>query len=534
MALVLATTTGCGASTIFSSCSLSSLDLTLLSASIFVRERVTVTPEALRAAGATCTIEQLASVTYSSDAPEIATVSPIGEIEGISPGTATITGTLLGESASVALQVIPTVATAVLVTPPTAILITGQTRQFSAECLDSDVIATPCPAALVWGTSPSPSPTGSISSTGVLTANAPGTVTVTATAGSLVGTAIGTVNATVATSMVITPTSALLTVGQTQQFSVQCRDSNVIPTACPGIVIWGTTPSPSPVASISQSGVLTANAPGAVTVTANSVALSATATANATGPSAGSPFFRMDYSAGAAPLAGWSGTRGPGPDAAVSRQVGIGPAGEDGYLHTLSHIGPNAGDQYWGWNRTFTGAPFAYGDRVYLRWRQRWRPGANCRAYEQGGTGLLSGIWRNKILIVNDASSSATSRFIIQVECTRSPLQYYWRLQKGGGVDFTSTPNFPVNSDWMDVQVEMQYSSAAGATNGAYRIWINNNVQGAPTAQRTGILLHADATPGNVAFGYYYNNAVFSDGNVGWEHIGFEIDDDFDPAWDRP
>ena len=251
-------------------------------------------------------------------------------------------------------------------------------------------------------------------------------------------------------------------------------------------------------------------------------------------PVPGSLFFEMDYSAATAPIGGWNGIRPDNADHTMTRVAGIGPTGQDGYRLVMDHTGPMGGDNYWGHGRVFTGAPFAYGDRVYFRWRFRWRPGTDCRAYEQGGTGLLSAIYRNKILIVNDASSSATSRFIMQVECNRNPLNYYWRLQKGGGVDPAQTPTYAVSTNWVDVQVELQYSSAAGVADGAYRIWIDNNSRAAPSAQVTGILLHADVSPGYVQFGAYFNNGVYPGGIIAWEHTNFQIGDDFDIGWDNP
>jgi len=243
------------------------------------------------------------------------------------------------------------------------------------------------------------------------------------------------------------------------------------------------------------------------------------------------PFFQMDYAAGAAPIAGWTSTQPDNADHTMTRAAGIGPDGQDGYRLVMDHVGPNGGDNYWGHRRVFTGAPFAYGDRAYFRWRFRWLPNTDCRAYEQMGTGLLAGVYRNKILIVNDASSPMTSRFVLTVECDPSPLGFYWKLQKGGGVDPARTPINTSIAAWVQVQVELQYSSAAGVADGAYRIWIDNNVMTAPTAELTGIVLQADVEPGDVQFGAYFNNGVFSDGHIGWEHTEFQIDDDFDAGW---
>lgn len=238
----------------------------------------------------------------------------------------------------------------------------------------------------------------------------------------------------------------------------------------------------------------------------------------------------MEYSGDDGLVGGWTARRADPRDYTLSRHDGLGPRGQNVYRLVMDHNGPAGGDNDWGHTRTFTGAPFVYGGRAFFRWRFRWLPNTDCRAYEQGATGLLAGVWRNKVLIVNDYSSPASSRFNMNFDCERSPLQYRWRLAKGGGVDLANTPYAPVTTAWVDVQVELQYSSAANVADGAYRVWIDSNVRAAPTAAMTGILLHADVDPGYVQFGAYFNNGLFSDGSIGWEHADFQIDDQFDPS----
>ena len=140
-------------------------------------------------------------------------------------------------------------------------------------------------------------------------------------------------------------------------------------------------------------------------------------------------------------------------------------------------------------------------------------------------------------MIVNDYSSSATSRFILGLNCEPSIQQYVFTMQKGGGVDPASTPQYSITTDWVDVQVELQYSSAQGVADGAYRIWVNNNNQGAPTAERTNILFTPEVNPGGqpgyVQFGAYFNNGLYSTGIIGFEHTDFQIDDDFDSGWNQ-
>lgn len=241
------------------------------------------------------------------------------------------------------------------------------------------------------------------------------------------------------------------------------------------------------------------------------------------------PLFAMDYSAGAALQAGWSQWRADDAFRTTARIAGAGPSGQDAYRLTALAGSATGTEFYWGHVRSFSGGPFAYGRSVFLRWRFRWVPGTDCRCYESGSSNP-SGVYRNKILILNDGSSSVTSRFIMQLGCeASSPVRYFWSLQKGGGVDMVGTPEYADLSTWRNIQIELHYSSAAGIADGAYRMWVDSHTT--PTAERTGIVLNADMNPGAVQFGAYSNMSVAADGHIAWEHADFQIDDEFDPAW---
>jgi hypothetical protein len=139
----------------------------------------------------------------------------------------------------------------------------GGTQQLTATVVVQNGAAT----TVTW--SSSNTTVASVSNTGLVTANAAGTATITATStvdGSKKGTATITVNAPTISGVSISPPSALLNIGGTQQFTANVTGSLGFNPA----VTWST--SNATVASVSNTGLVTANAAGTATITATSVA----------------------------------------------------------------------------------------------------------------------------------------------------------------------------------------------------------------------------------------------------------------------
>jgi len=246
--------------------------------------------------------------------------------------------------------------------------------------------------------------------------------------------------------------------------------------------------------------------------------------------------FAMDYSSGAALGGGWAvGPTDPA-EITISRQAGLGPSGQDVYRYAFTSGGAGGGDFGFGHGNTgspITGAPFAYGDTAYLRFRFRFTSGTNGRFYEQGGGGGLAAIGRTKFLILNDASSGTTSRFILNVELDRLLGGYFWRLQKGGGTDpVASDTTASFDTDWHDIQVGIFYSSGAGVADGKYCIWVDTNTFGSGRCAAS-IVMQADTDPGEVKLGAYQNNSIYSDGVYGFEQTDFRISGSFSSVWDN-
>lgn len=153
--------------------------------------------------------------------------------------------------------------TSVTVNPATATLNIGGTQQLTASVAVQNGAAT----TVTW--SSNNTTVADVSNTGLVNAKAAGTAIITATStvdGSKKGTATITVSAATINNVTISPGSALLNIGGTQQFTATVTGS----TGFNNAVNWST--SNNTVASVSNTGMVTANAAGSATITATSVA----------------------------------------------------------------------------------------------------------------------------------------------------------------------------------------------------------------------------------------------------------------------
>jgi uncharacterized protein YjdB len=133
----------------------------------------------------------------------------------------------------------------------------GDTRQFTAVARDEDGAAL-TGFSFTWASS-QPAVATVNATTGLVTAVAPGRSEITATSGGVVGSAVVTVGPNAPVSIVVSPDSGALSLGGTLQFRAVARDGlgNVVPGVVP---LWSSTGID--VATVSDSGVATAVAPG--------------------------------------------------------------------------------------------------------------------------------------------------------------------------------------------------------------------------------------------------------------------------------
>lgn len=170
------------------------------------------------------------------------------------------------------------VLTTITVTPATATVIVGNTRAFTASPKDQN--GNPISATITWASSNTTVAT--IDSTGVLTAVLAGTTTVTASNGSVSGTASVTVTPTaqapVLTTITVTPATATIVKGRTMAFTASPKDQNGSPIAA--IISWSS--SNVTVGTIDANGNFNALSSGTTTIKAANGTVSGTASVTVT------------------------------------------------------------------------------------------------------------------------------------------------------------------------------------------------------------------------------------------------------------
>lgn len=204
------------------------------------------------------------TIVWSSSDVTVARVENDGTVTGVSPGAATIVATSEGRSAQAAVTVALPPVQAVAVTPARDTLAVNGARQFIAELRDAGGAAL-TGRAIVWA---SDNTTVAITSaSGVVTALAPGTATISASSEGRSGSAVLVVLARLASAVTVTPGVASITVGNTLSLAVQITDAQ-------GNVLTGrplTFVSESPaVATVSAAGLVTAVGPGTARIVVSS------------------------------------------------------------------------------------------------------------------------------------------------------------------------------------------------------------------------------------------------------------------------
>ncbi|UNP88217.1 Ig-like domain-containing protein [Aeromonas encheleia] len=206
------------------------------------------------------------SVSWTSSDPAVATVDASGLVTGVTPGTATITGTLDGQSATLSVTV--TNATlnvgGLTITVPPMTLAVGLTGQLAASGTYSDGTSADVTANVQWSSDPA---IATVSLTGLVTAVAPGTATITGILDGQSATLSVTVtNATInAGGLTITVPPMTLAAGQTGQLAANGSYSDGSSVDVTASVSW--VSSDPAVATVDASGLVTGVAPGTATIT---------------------------------------------------------------------------------------------------------------------------------------------------------------------------------------------------------------------------------------------------------------------------
>ncbi|MDC0714180.1 kelch repeat-containing protein [Stigmatella sp. ncwal1] len=224
---------------------------------------------------------------WTSSAPQVASVElqPDGTVKvtALKPGSAIITVNADEASGEATLEVTAARLLSLQVSPSIASVSVGITQQFTAQGSYSDGSTVDVTSSATWTTSDTAIAT--VSSTGLGTGVAAGgPVTITATLGGVSGTAQLTITPPppVLTSIKLTPTTASVLSGSTQQFTAQGSYSDGTTVDVTTRATW--TTSNSAIATVSSTGLGTGVAVGGpVTITATLGGVSGTAQLSVTG-----------------------------------------------------------------------------------------------------------------------------------------------------------------------------------------------------------------------------------------------------------
>jgi uncharacterized protein YjdB len=217
-------------------------------------------------------------IAWSSTNTGIATVSTSGLVTAVAAGSVSVTASSEGQLGSSAITVsapAPAPVASVTVAPASSGLLIGATVQLSATTRDANnnVLTG---RVVTWTSSNSAIST--VSASGLVTAIAAGSATITALSETKTGTAAITVSAPApvpVASVTVAPASSSLLVGATVQLSATTRDANN--NVLTGrVVTWST--AGAGIASVSANGFVTAVTAGTTQITATSEGKSGSAT----------------------------------------------------------------------------------------------------------------------------------------------------------------------------------------------------------------------------------------------------------------
>jgi uncharacterized protein YjdB len=203
------------------------------------------------------------AVFWSSSDPKIAIVSNSGVVSATAAGVVTIAASALGKSATTAITVTDRDVATVQITPATVSVRIASSVPLTARALDSE--GNTLQRTLSWTTSDAS--VAIVSAAGVVSGVAPGAATITATSDGRSGTAAVTVSVNPVATVAVSPARDTIGVGAETSLTATLRDAA-------GTVVTGRSlawsASDVQVATVSSTGVVTALAPGIVTITAAS------------------------------------------------------------------------------------------------------------------------------------------------------------------------------------------------------------------------------------------------------------------------
>jgi YD repeat-containing protein len=206
------------------------------------------------------------TVSWSSSSLTIATINSAGVASTLAQGSTTIKAMSGAISGSTTLTVTAPVLQSITVTPPNPSVALGLTEPFTAMGNYSDNTQQNVTSAVTWSSSALTIAT--VNSSGVASTLAQGSTTITATSGSINGSATLTVTAPTLVSLSISPTNPSVLKGATQQFTATGTYTDNSTQNLTNSATWSS--SMTSVATINTSGLAATLVQGTSTITATS------------------------------------------------------------------------------------------------------------------------------------------------------------------------------------------------------------------------------------------------------------------------
>lgn len=222
-----------------------------------------------------------AASTFTATTPSIATITVAGLASAKIRGTTAIIATSGGLTANAALTVLPATLISLALTPATTTFQVGASRQLAvaATYSDGNVVDVTSSSTFLSG---SPAVV-SVSNSGLMTAVALGTSSLTASFGGNTTNAVqAIVTPVTVTSIAVTPATASIAVGATQQFTATATYSDNTTAVITTTAAW--TSGNTTVAIALNTGVATGLSAGSTTITATAGGHSAGGTLTVTPP----------------------------------------------------------------------------------------------------------------------------------------------------------------------------------------------------------------------------------------------------------
>lgn len=205
-----------------------------------------------------------ASVVWASSNTTVVTMSGGGFATSRSTGSSTISATLSGVTGHGTLTVTNAILVSIAITPANSNLLLGTLQQFTAIGTFSDQSTHDITSSVTWVSSNDH--VASISGSGLTTALALGSLTISATSGTISASTAADVQSSVLTSLAIDPANGKLAHLTSQQFHATGTYTDGSTQNLTGKVSWSS--SNATVATIASTGLLSALTPGSTTISA--------------------------------------------------------------------------------------------------------------------------------------------------------------------------------------------------------------------------------------------------------------------------